>query len=84
MEVNIDYLSSKIELALAEKETSTNYKFYLKKVCDAEKDFLSSVDEKTKKEFEKYSSVVDLFQDMLVEEAIEFTVDICRKIFTNN
>ena len=80
----MDYLSSKIELALAEKETSTNYKFYLKKVCDAEKDFLSSVDEKNKKEFEKYSSVVDLFQDMLVEEAIEFTVDICRKIFTNN
>ena len=57
----MDYLSSKIVLALAEKETSTNYKFYLKKVCDAEKDFLSSVDEKTKKEFEKYSSVVDLF-----------------------
>lgn len=77
----MDYLSTKIDLALAEKEPSTNYKFYLHKICDAEDEFLKGFDENTKKEFEKYNNARQLYENMLVEEAIQFTVDICRKIF---
>lgn len=45
----MDYLSSKIDLALAEKEPSINHKFYLHKVCDAEHEFVESLDEHQKR-----------------------------------
>ena len=77
----MDYLSTKINLALAEKEPSYKHKYYLHKICVAEKTFFNCLNDKSKLAFEKYNKMRDLYQDMLIEEAIQFTINICRKIY---
>lgn len=77
-----DYLSLLIYKMFNQRDISHRMKNHSLKLIEAEKILVSNLNKENFKDFQKYDNARNDLQNLVIEEAISFAVNICRKIFS--